>query len=554
MGARFDSAIRLFHTARFLKPVQIYGRVWHAIRSVRPDTSPSPALREMPGQWCSPVSSERTFFDGWRFRFLNIDHHLVIPEDWDLVSIEKLWLYNLHYFSDLNAMDAMDRRAIHGEWIQRWITEVPAGRGVGWEPYPLSLRIVNWTKWILSGGDRFAEMHQSLAVQARYLRRCPEVHLLGNHLFENAKALTFAGIFFNGDEAADWLKKGIEILKGQIHAQILPDGGHFELSPMYHAQILEGVLDLINLDRTSGGLISRAMGDLDLARIASRMLIWLNEMRHPDGDISFFNDATLGVAPTYYQLTSYAQLLGISVLCKSRQNSDAPSIFHLPDSGYIRVDWADATAILDASRIGPDYLPAHAHADSLSFELSLHGQRAIVNSGTSCYGTSAERLRQRGTAAHNTVVVDGENSSEVWGGFRVARRAYPMGIRTQQVANGLEIQCTHTGYRRLPGKVLHQRSWLCEQNGLTVHDQLSGKFKYAEANFHFHPEIHVVSVGERIFHLLCGDSRLMLMEIGDCLAATAAVSTWHPGFGLAISNQRITIRFLGNSLTTRFSW
>jgi uncharacterized heparinase superfamily protein len=67
-----------------------------------------------------------------------------------------------------------------------------------------------------------------------------------------------------------------------------------------------------------------------------------------------------------------------------------------------------AVALLDVAPIGPDYLPGHAPADTLSFELSVFGQRLLVNSGTSCYGASLERLRQRATAAHNTVVVDGE--------------------------------------------------------------------------------------------------------------------------------------------------
>ena len=84
-------------------------------------------------------------------------------------------------------------------------------------------------------------------------------------------------------------------------------------------------------------------------------------------------------------------------------------------------------ALLDVAPVGPDYLPGHAHADTLSFELSLFGQRVLVNSGTSQYEAGPERSRQRGTAAHNTVIVDGHDSSEVWAGFRVARRASSRG-------------------------------------------------------------------------------------------------------------------------------
>ena len=86
----------------------------------------------------------------------------------------------------------------------------------------------------------------------------------------------------------------------------------------------------------------------------------------------------------------------------------------------------------------------------------------IVNSGTSCYGSSNERLRQRGTRVHNTVDIDGQNSSEVWGGFRVARRAYPkqLKILNSESGNNLEVHCSHDGYDRLKGNPVHSRSWI----------------------------------------------------------------------------------------------
>ena len=73
---------------------------------------------------------------------------------------------------------------------------------------------------------------------------------MGNHVFANAKALVYAGLFFDGIEANDWLAKGMKILVKECNEQILPDGGHFELSPMYHAIVLEDILDLINICRT----------------------------------------------------------------------------------------------------------------------------------------------------------------------------------------------------------------------------------------------------------------------------------------------------------------
>jgi uncharacterized heparinase superfamily protein len=99
----------------------------------------------------------------------------------------------------------------------------------------------------------------SLAVQVRWLRRRLEWHLLSNHLFANAKALMFGGAFFDGPEAGDWREGGLRILAREVPEQVLPDGGHFERSPMYHAILLEDMLDLLNLSRAFPGLLPGAV-------------------------------------------------------------------------------------------------------------------------------------------------------------------------------------------------------------------------------------------------------------------------------------------------------
>ena len=146
-------------------------------------------------------------------------------------------------------------------------------------------------------------------------------------------------------------------------------------------------------------------------------------MTHPDGRIAFFNDAAFAIACEPEALEAYANRLELAPI-----SSPQTALTALTESGYLRLQLGSALALLDVAAIGPDYLPGHAHADTLSFELSLFGQRVLVNSGTSCYGISQERQRQRSTAAHNTVVIDAVDSSEVWSGFRVARRAKPMGL------------------------------------------------------------------------------------------------------------------------------
>jgi uncharacterized heparinase superfamily protein len=201
-----------------------------------------------------------------------MDHELRAGA-WDDPALPKLWRYNLHYFDDLNAQDAALRNTLHVALMAQWVRENPPAGGSGWEPYPASLRIVNWIKWSLAGNALPAECVHSLAVQTRHLSRRLEFHLLGNHLFANAKALVFAGLFFAGGEAERWLSKGMAILEEQVPEQILADGGQFERSTMYHALALEDMLDLINLLRVAGRPVPQAWPG-----VAARMVAWLKVM------------------------------------------------------------------------------------------------------------------------------------------------------------------------------------------------------------------------------------------------------------------------------------
>ena len=549
---------RYFHTLRHLRPVQIYGRLWFRLYRPRPDSRPAPPLRIVAGgSWVAPPAGEPRLLGPVTFRFLDETRTLADPGDWNRPDWDKLWLYNLHYFDDLNAEGAGVRREWQCALIARWIADNPPGHGNGWEPYPLSLRIVNWVQWLLAGHAPQPSWLDSLAMQARYLARRLEWHLLGNHLFANAKALVHVGLFFDGSEADSWLAAGLRVLDRQLPEQILPDGGHFELSPMYHAILLKDVLDLLNLAQVYPGRIG-ASQTAQWRDAASRMLDWLHAMTHPDGGLAFFNDAAFGIAPTLAELVDYARRLGMSAPAAALSEaggSTVPSRFALlPDSGYARLQTGPAVLLADVGMIGPEYLPGHAHADTLSFELSLYGQRVVVNSGTSCYGTGPERQRQRGTAAHNTVVVNGQDSSEVWGGFRVARRARPLGLRWGEEGAEAWIECGHDGYRRLPGRPLHFRRWQIGVAGLSIHDRIGGGCRHAVARYHFHPTVRVELNPDRqggTLQLLDGTALAFRLATG---AARMATTTWHPRFGTSEPNVCLEIPFNGPEAYFSIRW
>jgi len=537
--------LRFWNTVRHLKAVQVYGRVRFRLARPSPDLRPAPELRTMHGRWVVPAPRRPSMSGPATFRLLNQERS-VDECGWDDPGIAKLWRYNLHYFDDLCAEGAVGRSPWHRALMARWVAENPPGRGTGWEPYPASLRIVNWAKWALGGNSLPPECVQSLAVQARWLCRRLEWHLLGNHLFVNAKALVFAGCLFDGPEAASWRAIGLRILREQVPEQILADGGQFERTPMYHALALEDMLDLANLARAFPvlGAEWRAMVD---ERIAP-MRRWLGVMCHPDGEVSFFNDSAIGVHPSPVELDAYARRLGFGV---SAAPIDGCTV--LADSGFVRMQHGDAVVIADVGPVGPDYLPGHAHADTLSFELSLHGRRVLVNSGTSEYGIGAERSRQRGTAAHNTVTVDGQDSSEVWGGFRVARRARPNGLSASFDACAIRVSCAHDGFVRLHPGLLHRRTWELRDGSLFVCDDMGIRCA-ARSRWHWCPGISAPGVSAAgISAADLGGGHVLHVAV-DGASWTTSASTWHPEFGRTVSNEVSSADFAAPRCTVTLSW
>ncbi|MGE4578793.1 MAG: heparinase II/III family protein [Desulfuromonadales bacterium] len=536
--------LRLFHTARYLRLQQMGYRLWYRLRRPAPDLRLAPPIRPLPENWVIPVGKPAAMVAKGRFRFLNEEHAASSAADWNNPAVPKLWLYNLHYFDDLCAADAATRRDQHLSLIRRWIAENSPGHGNGWEPYPLSLRIVNWVKWVLAGNELPLDAGQSLAVQARHLRKCLEYHLLGNHLWGNAKALVFAGLFFAGEEAEEWLKKGLVILDQEIGEQILPDGGHFERSPMYHAIILEDLLDLVNLFQSYG--VQAPANWLDAL---ARMRRWLQTMRHPDGEIVLFNDAAFGIAPRAAALEAYADRLRLG----PAPTWDDETAVHLWNTGYLRLQQGEAMAFLDVGPIGPDYIPGHAHADTLNFELSLCGQRVIVDSGTSTYEKNSERQRQRGTSAHNTVQINGEDSSEVWGGFRVARRARPFGLSIEERPDEVHVSCAHDGYRRLKGQPIHRRVWVLGQKDLSIHDTIEGKFREAIVRYHFHPEVQVELSGKGAGRGILPGGQGFVFNVSGGVARLID-TTYHPEFNVSLPTRCLEVAFEGAACQLFFSW
>jgi uncharacterized heparinase superfamily protein len=428
--------------------------------------------------------------------------------DWRSPDKDKLWRYNLHYFDYV--LDQDRPRASIDALIDDWIARNPPGTPDAWEPFPVSLRIVNWAKLLLRPEYRErtkVAWLNSLHQQAHWLERNLEKHLLANHFFKNGKALLFAGLFFTGGDADRWLRKGLQIVDSETGEQILPDGGHFERSPMYHAMILGDCLDVLNICASRSEQELVALRDR-LRVVTQRMARYLLGMSHPDGEISLFNDAAFGIERTPAEIVDYFQRVnGFPV------SPPVGRCWSFPETGYhVMAPEPGNRLIVDCGPVGPDYQTGHSHCDTLSFELSLGGKRVVVDSGCSEYVDGEIRRYNRGNAGHNTLTVDGENQSEVWGSHRCARRAYPLYARLGEEADGaLVFSGAHDGYRRLSGSPIHHRKVTWEGDSIQVEDRLEGGGRHGvEIRLHIHPGFQVDGDGR---HAVVRDRDRQVMEI-----------------------------------------
>ena len=473
----WDKVRLLYHTLKFLKPIQIYYRLFYWLREryrrisgyVRPLSQPGAVVR-LPNMLADVSPAGSLYLGDNTFRFLNREKRFAESIDWNYAEYGKLWTYNLTYFEYL-----LQPEISPDEGLRLIRAFIAAGSDVrdGWEPYPLSLRIIHWIKFLVRQGINDPEINASLRAQVGALIDQREYHLLGNHLLENGFALFFAAVYFRDRQ---WYGVALDILRPQLAEQILRDGAHFELSPMYHQLMLWRVLDCYNLARQNQGWWTEFSDTL--AGTGRRMVSWLRHLTFADGSIPLLNDAAPGINPSSASILEYAARLDLV-------GHQLP----LSDSGY-RIFCTDrTTTMVDVGRPGPDYIPGHAHCDALSIVLAVDGRPVLVDRGVSTYEATDRRLEERSTSAHNTVQVGEYEQAEIWASFRMGRRSVPSVTTDEPHRLTARID-----YPTAP--VWHERDVAVTTDGsLHIVDRCNAR---ATAYFHFHPDVKVAREGKNL--------------------------------------------------------
>ena len=474
-----SSTNKLFNTVKYLKLKQMNYRLFYLIRKRVRNILKFKYLMSI-----DKVSSELILdetillnraYSNNKFTFLNLSYKIENEIDWNYGKHGKLWTYNLTYFDYLNQKSISKEDGLF--LINDFIRQIDTVKD-GLEPFPISLRGINWIKFLVRHKIKDKKIDSSLYAQYMILVDNLEYHLLGNHLLENAFSLLFGAYYFKDEKLYAIAKK---LLIAELDEQIMDDGGHFELSSMYHQIMLFRVLDCINLVDHNTWKEDVLINILHTK--AEKMLGWLNVISYKNGQIPLFNDSANSITPDTQALNAYAARLSIK-----EQN------IKLSSSGYRKFVGNKYELIVDVGNIGPDYIPGHAHSDTFNFELYVDKKPIIVDTGISTYETNKRRTQERSTNAHNTVMIDNHNQSEVWGGFRVANRAKIIELKETQNM----VEAAHDGYKKFAIK--HRRKFIVNSNQIIIEDIVENLGNHrAVAFLHFYPGIIPCIKNNRIF-------------------------------------------------------
>lgn len=487
---------RLLHTILYLKPRQIIFQLRKFVVKPKYVQMLAPTHR-IPTMTTTPIAKYKCV-KGEEFSFLNLEHQFA---GWNFTDNGMLWAYNQNYFDWINQEEITAEEGC--KWIDLFNSQLSILHStLSFDSYPIALRCINWIKFFCRHPECATKGREdSLYSQYRLLERKLEYHLLGNHLLEDAFSLTIGGYYFADEHMK---QKWTRLLRQELQEQILPDGAHYEQSPMYHCILLDRLLDTYNFTRAA-----------NLVPFAQRMLGHLESICYEDGTWPFFNDAAQGIAPTTQAIKDYARRLGISW-----------KALPLKECGYRKMQSKRMEAFVDVGNIAATYQPGHSHADALTFELRIDGKPFIVDTGITTYEKNVRRQYERGTAAHNTVTVDGRDSSEVWGGFRVGRRAAVSVIKEVLERSTKKLVAVHDGFG-----VLHERQFHIDEKCFAVSDRCieerteTLKADRYVSHIHFSPSIGEICLQEdNVIHTDLADIKVTgakEIALSPCEVSTA---------------------------------
>jgi uncharacterized heparinase superfamily protein len=448
------------------------------------------------------------------FTFAGQSIHNPAPA-WAPAGAHRRWLEDLHGFEwlrDLRAAGGDQARRRARELAADWVQKHQRWSALAWRPDLIGARLSAWLGqhdffWASGDAEFQNRIAASATAQARHLARALPAGVSGSGAIHAIKGLIFAGLALPRGEA--WAGRGLELLKRELRRQILADGGHVERSPATHLAVLR---DLIDIRAALVAAEREVPTDLQIA--IDGMAPVLRLYQHGDGGLALFNDT--------------AQEEGWLVdLALTRAGARIKPLMQAPQTGFQRLLAGRTLVLVDSGRPPRPGFDAHAHAGTLSFEMSVGRERMIVNCGAHP-GDPEWRAAQRLTAAHSTLVVEDTNSSEIMPDAALGHGPSVVLCRRQEVDGNLWLELNHDGYQQRFGLIHHRRLYLdATGEELRGEDRLSGgnASRRFAIRFHLHPQVQasIVQSAASVLLKLPGGGGWRLRSSGGTIALEPSV-------------------------------
>jgi uncharacterized heparinase superfamily protein len=398
---------------------------------------------------------------------------------WFPPSAAPEWLAAWHAFgwiADLTSAGGNAREEARA-LVHSWLLDNISWHPIAWRSDVLATRMFSWLVHFdeILGRDADPALRRallaSLVAQLRHLARTASWERAGEQRLRALKGLIAGIAVLGGSEAR--LAKALRALERELAVQVVPDGGHVSRSPSLQLRVLQDLIDLRAVLRATRRETPPALQDA-IARMAPILRLF----RHGDRRLALFNDT----------LEEDGVLIDL-VLTRSESKGAAP--WHAPDSGFTRLQADRSLVLIDVGMPPPPGFDEHAHAGTLSFEMSHERERIIVNCGA--YRGSKPNWQRvgRASAAHSVLVVGDTNAIEIRDDGTLGRGPSSVVCERADDSGHQWITGTHDGYRQRYGVVYSRRLFLsADGEDLRGEDRLTGRpgARFA-VRFHLHPSV-----------------------------------------------------------------
>lgn len=470
-------------------------------------------------------------------------------------NIKYIWELNrLQHLVVLAAAWLLTGNDAYGEEIEKqvlsWTTNNPFMTGVNWKsPLEAGIRLISlaYVSFLTAGLNEGKEIYRKALQETIYehqyfIRKFYSKHSsANNHLIGEMAGLYVGSVFWPGyKESAAWRAFARKKLIEESSRQVEADGVGRERSTEYQLFTLEFFILAGALGQTTGDPFPNEYWER-----LRRMVTFLSAVSDRAGNLPMFGDGDGGQAvwltgttpercADLVQIRQFREGAGVisnlrSALLLWGQEADEMPVGPLPSSvqslqafhqgGYYvmatdRGGEDEMVVVFDAGPLGLPPLYAHGHADALNFWLSYRGKEFFIDPGTFCYSSPALwRSYFRGTAAHNTVRIDGADQSIAVGPFLWRHVTHCEAEHLEENDEFVEVEGFHDGYQRLADPVIHRRRIRLSKKSklLTVIDRVECKEAHdIELFFHFSEKCHVKPDGSNCFHISNGNRHLRL--------------------------------------------